>query len=205
MIRRVIWDLDNTLMKRDLKAEESFFKENISVSQGLTLISLLSEYEDRFSNFDVSMLAAFCQEKVNFPIQEDFFRRWFSVHVDYPGVIIDGAKEVLSYLYYLGVENVICTNDVSDIQRERLRKVGLLPYIQEVYGGEYFFKPYKEAYIRAYGDYLPSQCMMIGDNLEKDVLAPRSLGITSWHYNPDGSDSNYEYSIKSLKKVKEMF
>lgn len=46
MIRRVIWDLDNTLMKRDLKAEESFFKENISVSQGLTLISLLSEYED---------------------------------------------------------------------------------------------------------------------------------------------------------------
>lgn len=63
MIRRVIWDLDNTLMKRDLKAEESFFKENISVSQGLTLISLLSEYEDQFSNFDVSMLATFCQKK----------------------------------------------------------------------------------------------------------------------------------------------
>ena len=205
MIRRVIWDLDNTLMERELKAEKAFFQENLSVNQGMTLLSLLSEYEESFSRFDISMLATFCQKKVDFPIQEDFFRRWFSVHVDYPGVIIDGAKEVLSYLYYLGVENVICTNDVSDIQRERLRKVGLLPYIQEVYGGEYFFKPYKEAYIRAYGDYLPSQCMMIGDNLEKDVLAPRSLGITSWHYNPDGSDSNYEYSIKSLKKVKEMF
>ena len=205
MIRRVIWDLDNTLMERDLKAEKAFFQENLSVNQGMTLLSLLSEYEESFSRFNISMLATFCQKKVNFPIQEDFFRRWFSVHVDYPEVIIDGAKEVLSYLYYLGVENVICTNDVSDIQRERLRKVGLLPYIQEVYGGEYFFKPYKEAYIRAYGDYLPSQCMMIGDNLENDVLAPRSLGITSWHYNPDGSDSNYEYSIKSLKKVKEMF
>lgn len=192
MIRRVIWDLDNTLMERDLKAEKAFFQENLSVNQGMTLLSLLSEYEESFSRFDISMLATFCQKKVNFPIQEAFFRRWFSVHVDYPGVIIDGAKEVLSYLYYLGVENVICTNDVSDIQRERLRKVGLLPYIQEVYGGEYFFKPYKEAYIRAYGDYLPSQCMMIGDNLEKDVLAPRSLGITSWHYNPDGSDSNYD-------------
>ena len=192
MIRRVIWDLDNTLMERDLKAEKAFFQENLSVNQGMTLLSLLSEYEESFSRFDISMLATFCQKKVDFPIQEAFFRRWFSVHVDYPGVIIDGAKEVLSYLYYLGVENVICTNDVSDIQRERLRKVGLLPYIQEVYGGEYFFKPYKEAYIRAYGDYLPSQCMMIGDNLEKDVLAPRSLGITSWHYNPDGSDSNYD-------------
>lgn len=27
MIRRVIWDLDNTLMERDLKAEEAFFKK----------------------------------------------------------------------------------------------------------------------------------------------------------------------------------
>lgn len=46
MIRIVIWDLDNTLMKRDLKAEEDFFKENLSVEQGLRLISLLSEYEN---------------------------------------------------------------------------------------------------------------------------------------------------------------
>ncbi len=33
MIRRVIWDLDNTLMERDLKAEEAFFQENLSVNQ----------------------------------------------------------------------------------------------------------------------------------------------------------------------------
>lgn len=33
MIRRVIWDLDNTLMERDLKAEKAFFQENLSVNQ----------------------------------------------------------------------------------------------------------------------------------------------------------------------------
>lgn len=205
MIRRVIWDLDDTLMKRDLKAEDAFFKDNISVSQGHTLLSLLSEYEDRFLNFDVSMIAAYCQNRVDFSVSEDFFRKWFSLHLAYPGTVIDGAEEVLSYLHFLGIENVVCTNDISDIQRERLKKVGLLPYIEEVYGGEYYFKPHQEAYIRACGDYLPGECMMVGDNFLKDVIAPRNLGISSWYYDPNGRNPEYEYSIKSLRKVKEMF
>lgn len=205
MIRRVIWDLDNTLMKRDLKAEEAFFQENLSVNQGMTLLSLLSEYEDLFPRFDISMLATFCQEKVDFQVPEAFFRKWFHVHLDYPGTVIDGADEVLSYLYHLGIENVVCTNDTSDIQRVRLKKVGLLPYIQEVYGGEYYFKPHEEAYIRACGSYVPSECMMVGDDFQKDVIGPRSLGISAWHYDPNGRNPEYEYSIKSLRKVKEMF
>ena len=122
-----------------------------------------------------------------------------------PDWSFDGADEVLSYLYHLGIENVVCTNDTSDIQRVRLKKVGLLPYIQEVYGGEYYFKPHEEAYIRACGSYVPSECMMVGDDFQKDVIGPRSLGISAWYYDPNGRNPEYEYSIKSLRKVKEMF
>ena len=203
MIRRVIWDLDNTLMKRDLKAEEDFFKENLSVEQGLRLISLLSEYEDQFPKFDISMIVSFCQLKVGFLVDEDFFRRWFHVHLEYPGSIIDGAYHVLSDLQNEGFENVVLTNDDSTYQRERLRLVGLLPYIQEVYGGEYYFKPREEAYLAACGSYLPRECFMVGDDLKKDVYAPRNFGIISWHYNPNHRQSDYRYEIDKLEKVKE--
>ena len=203
MIRRVIWDLDNTLMKRDLQAEEDFFKENLSAEQGLRLISLLSEYEDQFPKFDISMIASFCQQKVNFLVDEDFFRRWFHVHLEHPGSIIDGAYDVLSDLQNEGFENVVLTNDDSIYQKERLRLVGLLPYIQEVYGGEYYFKPREEAYLAACGSHLPRECFMVGDDLKKDVYAPRNFGIVSWHYNPNHRQSDYRYEIDKLEKVKE--
>ena len=45
---------------------------------------------------------------------------------------------------------------------------------------------------------------MIGDNIINDVLVPRSIGITSYHYDPlDKNNDNNK--IKTLKKIKEMY
>ena len=44
---------------------------------------------------------------------------------------------------------------------------------------------------------------MVGDDLKKDVYAPRNFGIISWHYNPNHRQSDYRYEIDKLEKVKE--
>ena len=39
-------------------------------------------------------------------------------------------------------------------------------------------KPSKKAYMKACGKCNPNECMMIGDNLDFDVIAPSKLGIS---------------------------
>ena len=45
---------------------------------------------------------------------------------------------------------------------------------------------------------------MIGDNIINDVLVPRNIGITSYHYDPLDKN-NDKNKIKTLKKIKEMY
>lgn len=53
-------------------------------------------------------------------------------------------------------------------------------------------------------DVNPNETVMIGDNIINDVLVPRSIGITSYHYDPLGKN-NDKNKIKTLKKIKEMY
>jgi hypothetical protein len=38
--------------------------------------------------------------------------------------------------------------------------------------------------MNACGQYSPSECLMIGDTIDKDVLGPNKYGIDSIYYNP---------------------
>ena len=46
----------------------------------------------------------------------------------------------------------------------------------------------------------PDEVLMVGDSLPNDVLAPRALGIESYHLNREGT-SFYPYTIRSLEEV----
>ncbi len=201
MIKRMIWDLDFTLAVRDEVSEKKFLNAHCSEAEILELFSLLDSYEDVYSQFNVESFARYCCLTTGKNYSTDFFREWFSVHINHPGRVIEGAEDVLSTLKNRGVSNVVCTNDITSYQQERLDKLGLLPYIDQVYGGDIMLKPNVEIYKKAMGDYLPDECGMIGDNLVNDVCVPRSLGIQAYHFNPD---SSCPYSVKRLEKVKEL-
>ena len=53
-------------------------------------------------------------------------------------------------------------------------------------------------------DVNPNEVVMIGDNIINDVLVPRSIGITSYHYDPLDKN-NDKNKIKTLGKIKEMY
>ena len=201
MIKRMIWDLDNTLAIRDLDAENAFLTQHCDSEEIDRLFSLLSSYEQSHQQFNVPSFSKYCTEVTGINYGEDFFYQWFSVHLEYPGYVVDGAEDTLAFMQNRGISNVVCTNDITDFQRERLKRLGLLSYIDEVYGGDIMLKPNVESYRAAMGDFSASECGMVGDSLLNDVCMPRSLGIYAFHFAPS---STCPYSIKKLVKVKEL-
>lgn len=61
--------------------------------------------------------------------------------------------------------------------------------------------------MNACGQYSPSECLMIGDTIDKDVLGPNKYGIDSIYYNPEGKeyDKKKIISIDNFNEIKELY
>ena len=76
------------------------------------------------------------------------------------------------------------------------------PYFDEVYGTDIIpMKPKKECFMSVIGDLDPSECVMIGDNLEVDIKVPYEMGMQVYHLNKFGT-SKYP-TIRKIEELKE--
>ena len=207
-MKKFIWDLDETLLSGDFSYENIYFKEKL---QGQDIECFLQnkhdyliEYERTFFKYDVKLLSDFLSLKSGIVIDETVIRGWNEHNKTIPDTIHMGAEEVLSYLQSKGYQNILYTNWFKDVQEERLRRANLLEYFSEIYGGELAIKPNAVGYKKIIKDVNPNEVVMIGDNIINDVLVPRSIGITSYHYDPLNKN-NDKNKIKTLKKIKEMY
>ena len=207
-MKKFIWDLDETLLSCDFSYENIYFKEKL---QGQDIECFLQnkhdyliEYERTFFKYDVKLLSDFLSLKSGIVIDETVIRGWNEHNKTIPDTIHMGAEEVLSYLQSKGYQNILYTNWFKDVQEERLRRANLLEYFSEIYGGELAIKPNAVGYKKIIKDVNPNEVVMIGDNIINDVLVPRSIGITSYHYDPLDKN-NDKNKIKTLGKIKEMY
>jgi FMN phosphatase YigB (HAD superfamily) len=207
-MKKFIWDLDETLLSGDFSYENIYFKEKL---QGQDIECFLQnkhdyliEYERTFFKYDVKLLSDFLSLKSGIVIDETVIRGWNEHNKTIPDTIHMGAEEVLSYLQSKGYQNILYTNWFKDVQEERLRRANLLEYFSEIYGGEFAIKPNAVGYKKIIKDVNPKEVVMIGDNIINDVLVPRSIGITSYHYDPLDKN-NDKNKIKTLGKIKEMY
>lgn len=207
-MKKFIWDLDETLLSGDFSYENIYFKEKL---QGQDIECFLQnkhdyliEYERTFFKYDVKLLSDFLSLKSGIVINETVIRGWNEHNKTIPDTIHMGAEEVLSYLQSKGYQNILYTNWFKDVQEERLRRANLLEYFSEIYGGEFAIKPNAVGYKKIIKDVNPNEVVMIGDNIINDVLVPRSIGITSYHYDPLDKN-NDKNKIKTLGKIKEMY
>lgn len=208
MIKKVIWDLDGTLLSADFRKEDDFFKEQIldeKVDEFIkNKVKYLMEYERMFFKYDTKLLSEFLTLRSGLKIDEKIIEAWMEHNKNIPDTIHSGAEEVLSYLQSKGYQNILYTNWFQEVQKGRLRNANLLEYFSEIYGGELAIKPNAIGYKKIIKDVNPNETVMIGDNIINDVLVPRSIGITSYHYDPLDKD-NDKNKIKTLKKIKEMY
>lgn len=203
-MQKFIWDLDETLLSADFRKEDDFFKEQIldeKVDEFIkNKVKYLMEYERMFFKYDTKLLSEFLTLRSGLKIDEKIIEAWMEHNKNIPDTIHSGAEEVLSYLQSKGYQNILYTNWFQEVQKGRLRNANLLEYFSEIYGGDFAIKPNAIGYKKIIKDVNPSETVMIGDNIINDVLVPRSIGITSYHYDP--LDKN---KIKTLKKIKEMY
>jgi len=123
--------------------------------------------------------------------------------------LFPNSHEVLSYLrerYRL----YIITNGFQEVQIRKIRNSGLEEYFEGIITSEKagVQKPHEEIFLYALekaGVKAP-ESLMIGDDMEGDILGARALGMDQVYFNPDKKPHQQQptYEITSLKELMEV-
>lgn len=210
MKQRFIFDLDGTLLHGDFTKEINYFKKALGENADEFLkvyFDILEEYEATHTKYDEKMLSDYYKQKTGMNITSEIIDGWVKINADINDVLLKETIDMLKYLKSKNKSLVVLTNWFRYTQVTRLKNAGILEYFDEVYTGDVIMKPYKNSYINACGKYPISECVMIGDTIEKDVLGPNKFGLDSIYYNPDKKEYDQKniVSINSFSQIKEMY
>lgn len=124
--------------------------------------------------------------------------------------LVQDALEVVAYCAAKYKLHII-TNGFETTQIQKLYNCGLLPYFDQIISSEKSnsIKPQKEIFdfaLNAAGSPLSSQCIMIGDALDIDVLGALNAGWDAIYYNPEQIPHQQQptHEIQSLKTIMEI-
>ncbi len=123
---------------------------------------------------------------------------------------LPGAEAALSLLYSRGFGFALITNGDAREQREKIRRFGLEKYFHVILieGELGFGKPDPRVYLMALSALgVPAdQAVMVGDNMEWDVAAPRSLSIRAAWIDRKGvgapaGDGAADWVLKNISEL----
>ena len=191
MKKRIIFDLDNTLIPFPKKFivgyKEVLDNFNLNITP-IELYKLIGDYEPLYDHYDYDLLTNFINDRLGTRFDKTFLDKFIEVYDNLDIELNESVRETLEYLsnkYSI----VALTNWFTKSQKNRLKKLDILKYFDEVYGGDYKSKPHKEAFIHAMGNYKPEDCIMVGDSIDMDIEPSKKLGMKSYLY---GNSDKYE-------------
>ena len=131
-------------------------------------------------------------------------------------VPVEGAEELLKYLYKKDYCLCAASNGPYEQQINRLKSADMLKYfdhcfVSEKIGADKPGKQFFDGCMRLLPGVQPEECMMIGDSLTADIAGGKLYGMsTCWYvpsvekYNEEKSKSGKpaEYIIHELKELK---
>ena len=122
--------------------------------------------------------------------------------------LFDGVFELLDYLKPKYTLHII-TNGFEEVQQLKLEKSGIKKYFDTIITSESVGvkKPNPRVFRYALEKVgtMPENCVMVGDNLEADIIGALNCGITSIHFNlHDEKFERKKYiSVSSLLEIKQ--
>jgi putative hydrolase of the HAD superfamily len=208
MIKKIIFDLDNTLIMWDDEyyntLDDTLHYFNIKYDDNIknNLIKAIDNYESIYNKFNMNSMKLLMEKYANIKLPNDFVYKW-TLYLEncYPK---EKDKDLIETLEYLNkkYELVVLTNWFKIEQENRLKNYDILKYFKEVIGTENIpNKPNKKAFIEASKPYKIGECIMIGDSLKKDVEGALNIGMDAilFDYN-----DNYKGKYKKINEIKEL-
>ena len=209
MIKRIIFDVDNTLIPWHNEYIDSYgyALDELGVSHTsqdvIDIDDAIDKYEKYYNIYDRKKMNDFIKERVNIDLPDKFT----DYAIKYLGKCYkEEDKSILNILEKLSkkYELVVLTNWFRENQEARMKALGIDKYLVDmVFTDEVVNKPNKEAFLKACGDKDPSECLMVGDNYEIDIKGAENAGIKAILIDPD---NKYEYKdkIKNINELEEL-
>lgn len=177
-MKKVIFDLDNTLMMFD----EIYLKDYSAVikgtyEDGIKLYNSIGKYEKNVEKYNKNEMLDFINKDLNTSYTIDTFNKLLDVISNkWVCFVPSGIEEVLKYLSKK-YELYVLTNWFSECQGKRLENVGLLKYFKEVVGADKVKpKPNIDGYLYIIGNSKKEDVIMIGDNPDIDIKGAKDAG-----------------------------
>lgn len=208
MIKKIVFDLDNTIMFWEdyyYKSLELALDElNIKYDKKyiLKLEEAVDNYEKVYNRYEKKFMIEIMKKYSKIDLPLNFIDIWIKYLKDcYPK---EQDKELISTLSYLSekYDLTVLTNWFTESQVGRLKNYGILSYFKNVIGTDTLLnKPSIETFKAACLPYNTDECIMIGDSIETDVLGAQKSGMEAILF--DYKDC-YKGNLKSIKKISEL-
>ena len=205
MIKRLIFDVDGTLINmQDFTScvEKTLKKLNIYSEENVKhFLEGMFSYEKCYNNYNFDDYTKHIGSYLNVKLPDNFVQTHFTSlkpFVPPQNQSLINILESLSKKY----EMVLLTNYFSSLQQARLCNFGIGKFFSFCYG-EDLIKPAKEAFINACGKNNPSECVMIGDNIDIDIIGAKEAGLKTIFVNSNGLNVNQNLgmTVNSVEEI----
>ena len=208
MVKKVIFDLDNTLM--DWEDEYIFALTNVVNKLNLgyskekikEIDNVLETYEDEHKIYTKEMFCDYLNKNCDTNLPYEFYDMLIEEQTKCYRTFTESEIETLEYLSNK-YELLILSNWITYTQIKRLENAGILKYFSKVSGGdERELKPSLKAF-----DIVDNkeECVMIGDSLNKDILPAIEAGMQAILMTKKDMKEDIRYKqIRKLEDLKEM-
>lgn len=210
MIKRVIFDLDNTLIEWKEEywnsIERALITNNIKYTE-----NDIQDIKDGFDNFErkydkyikeslLECINKYTKLNLNINFLESALEEFSKCT---PQTLDEEIIETLEYLYKK-YELVILTNWFKEPQEKRLEAVNIRKYFKQIYTPQEFnMKPNKEAFLIA-SENKVDECIMVGDSLNSDIKGALNVGMKAIYLSKKEMNSKDFITINNFSKLKEI-
>ena len=209
MIKKIIFDLDNTLLFLSDEWEKNYKKfidkYNLNISTK-DLFLCIGNFEKNMKNIVVSKqkLSEYVSNDLFIDFTTNMILELLEIYNNTSLLNTDMIYDILNYLSEK-YELIAYTNWFTDDQIKRLKKYDLDKFFTKVYGWDILpKKPSKEGLSEIIKNDDIENYIFIGDSIELDIEVPYSMGITTIFYNRKNiKQDKYKeiFKIEELKKI----